>query len=111
MKIVVLAGAGASTGVSREKFPTTAGFYEQYVDKSELRGQPLFSILDDYVRREKLRQLKASSRPADTQLTVDIEEILFAARELRDVYSQFQSTSNSVARFAVFHEKIQSCWW
>ena len=108
MKIALLAGAGASTGVSREKFPTTAGFYEQYVDKSKLRDQPLFSILDDYVRREKLRQLKASGQPIDEPLVVDIEEILFAARELRDVYSQFQSTSNSVARFAAFHEKIQS---
>ena len=109
MKILVLAGAGASTGVSAQKYPTTAGFYERYVDKSNLRDRPIFQILDDFVRREKVEALQREGRaPSAEPLIVDIEEILFAARELRQVYAKFHATSRSVARFATWHEKIQS---
>jgi SIR2-like domain len=108
VKILVFSGAGASFGVSPTKYPTTAGFYAEHVAKSNLRDRPLFTILDDYVRREKAQSTADLGGSPGSDIVVDIEDILFAAHGLRDTFSQFQSASRSIARFATFHEKIQS---
>jgi hypothetical protein len=108
MKIVVFAGAGASFGVSPSKYPTTVGFYKEHVAKSDLAARPLFAILDEYVRREKTDTLSELQRAVSTDVVVDIEDILFAAHELRDTFAKFHSSSRSVARFATWHKEIQS---
>ena len=107
VNLVVLAGAGASYGVSKEKFPTTQAFYERHVKSSKLIKNDLFLILDGFVRHNKQKTLPPGQSGEVTEVTVDIEEILVAAQELRDVLVQFRDSSESVVRYAIQHGNFE----
>ena len=99
MRAVVFAGAGASFGTSRTKYPTTFEFFRHSLP-AQVKVDPLFQILTNYVLNEKRRAgaggggLLGPSEP-----TVDIEELLFAANEFEAIIGRFVSTSTSVARY------------
>jgi SIR2-like domain len=106
--VVLLAGAGASFGVSRERYPTTRAFYERFVEPKKLYERTPFRIADDFIRSSKGLPLANFdlAKPSEAS-PVDIEEILFAAHELRDSLSNFRGTSKSITRFASHHLKFQ----
>lgn len=107
VNLVVLAGAGASYGVSKEKFPTTQAFYERYVKPSNLIKNDLFLILDGFVKHNKQKAVPPGQSGMLPDVTVDIEEILFAAHELRNVLVQFRDSSESVVRYAIQHGNFE----
>lgn len=73
--IVVFAGAGASTAVDADAYPTTAHFFDRLPDK--IRSHPMFRAVHGYLTSQKGKEV-----------VIDIELMLWHLQELRDNFSR-----------------------
>jgi hypothetical protein len=69
-RVLIFAGAGASTAVNQDKYPTTIQFYERL--PKGIQGNTLFKIVVEFLSATR------GSRP------LDIEEVLWALREINE---------------------------
>lgn len=67
--IVILAGAGASTAVNPEKYPTTKEFYEKLPDR--IINEQLFKYTVDFIHSQE-----------ESSMPVDVEKVLWTLNEL-----------------------------
>jgi PAS domain-containing protein len=68
-RALIFAGAGASTAVSREHFPTTRDFFEKLPES--IKSHRLFGFVQSFLRQ------------SDADRVIDIEEILWELETLR----------------------------
>lgn len=74
-RLVIFAGAGASRGVSGEKYPTTVEFFKKL--PSGIKDDGLFKSLIQFFDAKNAGQ------------AIDIELVLWELKQLSDVFSQF----------------------
>lgn len=89
--IVIFAGAGASYGVSREKYPTTVDFFKLL--PSDIKANYLFQQVVNYLK---------GSAPKSEQKTIDIELVLWELQSLLDALVPWTSTDTFASK--VLHQ-------
>jgi hypothetical protein len=76
-RLLIFAGAGASTAVNPAQFPTTRGFFAQL--PPEITSNDLFRWVKDFLQA------------GDSERAIDIEQILWELQQLRDFAESAQA--------------------
>lgn len=92
--IIIFAGAGASKAVRPDQYPTTVEFFQKLPE--EIKGDTLFKFAVQYLEQ---------SKRDDSQL--DIEQVLWLTRDLRDFTSRAADTK-SIAGWFLQKERLTS---
>lgn len=87
--LIIFAGAGASRGVSREKYPTAVDFKQKL--PVEVTSQALYKELDRYLQKQVVG-------------TVDIEHVLWELGRLIEIVDELVDPSRFTARLLTTNE-------
>ena len=91
MRALIFAGAGASTAVSREHFPTTRDFFERLPES--VTSNRLFGLVQDFLRRNEPSRV------------IDIEEILWELETIRR-FADAAITGEGIIGYALHDAKL-----
>lgn len=90
-RTLVFAGAGASTAISRTQFPTTKVFFEKLPDA--ILSNQLFQMIVSFLKRD------------DSERVIDIEEVLWELRKLRQ-FSISVTEGSDVVGYALRGDRL-----
>lgn len=91
--LVVLAGAGASTALNRDQYPTTVEFFARLPDS--IQQDAVFKFIMQYLSSRK------------KGLTIDIEEVLWSARKILDFLASVERHDDIVTYGLITNRLVQ----